>query len=101
MSKREFLGAWEAEKLTKQKWKQYCGVPYTYLATMGGQDREDDPITLLSKTGVPVQAVKALVPPMQVVPVIISKVIFRELVLQPIYFELSILHPAHSNKLES
>ena len=23
----EFLGALEAEKLTKQKWAQYCGTP--------------------------------------------------------------------------
>ena len=23
----EFLGALEAEKLTKQKWEQYCGTP--------------------------------------------------------------------------
>ena len=27
MSKMEFLGALEVEKLTKQKWKQYCGTP--------------------------------------------------------------------------
>ena len=26
----EFLGALEAEKLTKQKWEQYCGTPCTY-----------------------------------------------------------------------
>ena len=25
----EFLGALEAEKLTKEKWKQYCGTPCT------------------------------------------------------------------------
>ena len=29
MSKMEFLGASEAEKLTKQKWEQYCGTPCT------------------------------------------------------------------------
>ena len=27
MCKVEFLGALEAEKLTKQKWEQYCGTP--------------------------------------------------------------------------
>ena len=27
MSKMELLGALEAKKLTKQKWKQYCGTP--------------------------------------------------------------------------
>ena len=27
MSKMEFQGALEVEKLTKQKWKQYCGTP--------------------------------------------------------------------------
>ena len=26
----EFLGALEAEKLTKQKWEQYCGTPCMY-----------------------------------------------------------------------
>ena len=29
MSKMEILGALEAEKLTKQKWEQYCGAPWT------------------------------------------------------------------------
>ena len=27
MCKVEFLGVLEAEKLTKQKWEQYCGTP--------------------------------------------------------------------------
>ena len=26
----EFLGALEAEKLTKQKWEQYCGTPCNF-----------------------------------------------------------------------
>ena len=26
----EFFGASEAEKLTKQKWEQYCGTPCTF-----------------------------------------------------------------------
>ena len=30
MSNMELLGALEAEKLTKQKWEQYCGTPYNW-----------------------------------------------------------------------
>ena len=37
MSKMKILGASEAENLTKQKWKQYCGTPckYQYLYDTG------------------------------------------------------------------
>ena len=33
MSKMEFLGALEADKLTKQKWEQYCGTPCRIIKT--------------------------------------------------------------------
>ena len=35
----DLLGALEAEKLTKQKWKQYCGTPCTCTLSGGGDER--------------------------------------------------------------
>ena len=48
MSKLELLGLLVAEKLTKQKWKQYCGTPCTYLGL--SETTISDNLRELSKT---------------------------------------------------
>ena len=44
----DLLGALEPKNLTKQKWKQYCGTPCTYLGL--SETTISDNLRELSKT---------------------------------------------------